>query len=97
VSADPAFGADLFLKIGYDYRHESEFYSGLSEKEVAALYVWLEQNFPTGTDPHQDGGAFWAGPRESVAHLTTEDSVVPGEPWQRSKRPDVTRRSVSAS
>jgi hypothetical protein len=69
IATDATFGRDLFLKIGHDYRHEPEFYLGLSETEVAALYVWLEETFPTDTDPHRHGGPFWVGPHESVAHL----------------------------
>ena len=69
ISKDVSFGCDLFLKIGHEYRHEPEFYLELSESDLASLYVWLEENFPTNADPDRHGGAFWVGPRESVAHL----------------------------
>jgi hypothetical protein len=70
ISTDRPFGSDLFLKIAHEYRHDSTFYSALTEAQVGDLYVWLEQTFPSHTDPrHQRQGAHWVGPRDSVAHL----------------------------
>jgi hypothetical protein len=70
VLNDPQFGVDLFLKLAHEYRHDSSFLSTLAEAQLGDLYTWLEQTFPVRQDPHrQGGGAFFAGPRDSVAHL----------------------------
>jgi predicted NACHT family NTPase len=70
VSGDSQFGVELFLKIAHEYRHDNSFYSSLTETQLGDLYIWLEQTFPVRQDPHrQGGGAFFAGPRDSVARL----------------------------
>ena len=70
VLNDPQFGVDLFLKLAHEYRHDSSFLSTLGEAQLGDLYTWLEQTFPVRQDPQrQGGGAFFAGPRDSVAHL----------------------------
>jgi hypothetical protein len=74
IRTDRPFGSDLFLKVAHEYRHDPTFYSALTEGQVGDLYVWLEQTFPSHTDPrHQRQGAPWVapwvGPRDSVAHL----------------------------
>lgn len=58
------------MKIAHEYHHESSFYSSLSETQLGDLYIWLEQTFPVREDPHRlSAGAFFAGPRDSIAHL----------------------------
>ena len=70
VVGDGQFGPELFLKIAHEYRHDSSFYSSLTETQLADLYIWLEQTFPVREDPHRlSAGAFFAGPRDSIAHL----------------------------
>ena len=63
------------MKIAHEYRHDNSFYSSLTETQLGDLYIWLEQTFPVRQDPHrQGGGAFFAGPRDSVARL--EDGIL---------------------
>lgn len=70
VVADSQFGVELFLTIAHQYRLDGSFYSSLTETQLGALYIWLEQAFPVREDAHRHtGGAFYAGPRDSVAHL----------------------------
>ena len=70
VVGNRQFGVELFLKIAHEYRHDSSFYSSLTETQLGDLYTWLEQTFPAREDAHrQSAGAFFAGPRDSVAHL----------------------------
>jgi hypothetical protein len=70
VVGDAQFGTELSLKIAHEYRHDSSFYSSLTETQQGDLYVWLERTFPAREDPHRlSAGAFFAGPRDSVAHL----------------------------
>jgi hypothetical protein len=59
------------LKLAHEYRHDNSFLSALPEAQLGDLYTWLEQTFPVRQDPHRQGGggAFFAGPRDSVAHL----------------------------
>jgi hypothetical protein len=70
VLNDSQFGSDLFLKLAHEYRHDNVFLSALTETQLGHLYTWLEETFPVRQDPHRaGGGAFFAGPRDSVAHL----------------------------
>jgi hypothetical protein len=70
VPSDKPFGSDLFLKFAHEHRQDGLFYSTLTEAQIGDLYIWLEQTFPIRDDPHRPGGgAFYAGPRDSVAHL----------------------------
>jgi hypothetical protein len=70
VLNDSQFGVDLFLKLAHEYRHDIGFLSALTETQLGDLYTWLEETFPVRQDPHRaGGGAFFAGPRDSVAHL----------------------------
>jgi hypothetical protein len=70
VVNDRQFGVDLFLKLAHEYRHDNAFLSTLTETQLGDLYTWLQETFPVRQDPHRaGGGAFLAGPRDSVAHL----------------------------
>jgi hypothetical protein len=70
VLNDSQFGADLFLKLTHEYRHDNAFLSALTETQLGDLYTWLEETFPVRQDPHSaNGGPFFAGPRDSAAHL----------------------------
>lgn len=70
VLNDRQFGGDLFLKLAHEYRHDNAFLAALTETQLGDLYTWLEETFPVRQDPHRtSGGAFFAGQRDSVAHL----------------------------
>jgi hypothetical protein len=68
--ADSAFAQGFFLKIANDYRFHDSLFEPLNEKQLAELYVHLEQLFPRESDQqHVPGQPHWVGPRESLAHL----------------------------
>jgi hypothetical protein len=70
MRSDQQFGSELFLKIAHRYRLDLNFYAALDEAQLGDLYAWLEQMFPAESDPHRGSGkAFWAGPRDSIAHV----------------------------
>ena len=52
VLNDSQFGADLFLKLAHEYRHDNAFRSALTETQRGDLYTWLKETYPGRQDPH---------------------------------------------
>jgi hypothetical protein len=74
IVADGGFGRELFLRVAHRHRIDEALYRGLSEQQLADLYIWLAQNFPHADDPVHEDGAYAMAPRDSVVHL--RDSVI---------------------
>lgn len=53
-----SFGRELIMEVAYELGHSfDEFACKLTEDDIAALFVWLAQQFPYCDDPHH-GGAY---------------------------------------
>lgn len=75
VESDPEFGRELFLRSGHWHHLDTKLYEGLTEQQLAELYIWLSQNFPHADDPdYSDAGAHSMTPRDSVVQL--RDGVI---------------------
>jgi len=76
IAQNRVFSQKFFLKLASSYRFRDSFFAELEERQIAELYVLLQQLFPQGSDPqHVDGEAHFVGPRESLAHL--RDRILP--------------------
>ena len=65
VISDTQFGRSLLLDIAYEYHWEfKDILTPLSERQLADLYIWLEQQFPRKEDTHSE--SFIVGPDKSV-------------------------------
>jgi hypothetical protein len=69
IDADVTFGRELFLRVAHHHRMDACLSDGLTEQQLADLYVWLVQNFPHDDDPLHDDGPHYMSPRDSVIRL----------------------------
>ncbi|MGK9232209.1 hypothetical protein KXS07_10455 [Inquilinus limosus] len=74
ITADTEFGRELFLRVAHRHRVEAAHYVGLTEQQLADLYIWLARNFPHADDPDHSDGAHFVAPRDSVVHL--RDAII---------------------
>lgn len=66
MTSDPAFAKELFLKVAHHHQVTLK-KSNLDADAIAALYIWLCEQFPPAEDPNLLDVHF-VGPRESLAH-----------------------------
>lgn len=68
MQLDAEFGRELILKVAdrHDQTHAALLARGLTEDQIADLYVWLERHFLRADDPEHDD-VHVVGPRESVS------------------------------
>ena len=71
--ADREFFRAVITDVADERRQARVRPSGLSDQQLADLYILLSQEFPQAEDPDEDG-AHWVSPRESVQHY--RDNVL---------------------
>lgn len=68
--ADSGFGERLMLGLAYHSGRSGGLVSGLSERQIAELYFWLEEHFPASKDiQYPSGDAHSITARDEVARL----------------------------
>jgi hypothetical protein len=75
VTENKALAETFFLEVGQRHRFREFLFEGLSEQELAALYVSLENTFPRQEGRISSRGPHWVGPHETVNHM--RDSILP--------------------
>ncbi len=74
VEVDAAFGREVFEAVAME--RERTVADRLSEKELGELFLWLEGQYPHGTDPELPDGVAFMGRREQVGFW--RDGVLRG-------------------
>jgi len=70
MSANSSFGEELMLGLAYYSHRNNSILAHLSEPEIADLYFWLEEHFPTSKDTHYPSGkAHTVTARDEVGRL----------------------------
>jgi hypothetical protein len=70
MSAEPDFGKNVIELVAHcaGDRSGTHFVRQLTENALADLYIWLERNYPSSSDPKHEG-MHAVGPREAVAEV----------------------------
>lgn len=70
IQKDDEFGRSLLEDIAHAERASTAFLQSLDEAQLAELFSWLEDHYPTETDPvHKAIMAHFIGPTDSVRHF----------------------------
>lgn len=71
IAENPEWGGDVFAALSSDWDRAGDFRAGLTEDELAGLFIWLSERFPPEEDPDRLGTHF-VGPREQVAEYRNQ-------------------------
>lgn len=67
INDDAEFGRNLVGRLASFFRSDTHPLTGLSDEQLANLYIWVSQNFPHREDPEIEG-AHTVSEREEIAH-----------------------------
>jgi predicted NACHT family NTPase len=85
VLADSQFGADLFLKLTHEYRHDNAFLSALAETQLGDLYTWLEETFPVRQDHTTQAAAVFSPGREIPLRIYETGASAVWSTWAQQR------------